>query len=151
MPDIFETGCGWITPKGEFLGCNFYDHIAIVISHVQNPQALELVEGLHEIEQGSLRLIEEGEHPEWHVYEMAKDDADDAIVRMAYEEGFVRVGVGRDIGVIGAEGTPAAIKARMVQIRKVVKEYNAGHGVQYKLRANPREHSRGRYFRPWED
>jgi len=82
---------GWITPKGEFEECAKFGHF-------ESPSVLALWESegyddkLKGIKEDCENLINDNDHPEWHIYEMAKDDFLSELMDQLYELGYIRVG-----------------------------------------------------------
>ena len=113
MVDIQKTGFGWISSSGEFFPCEMYDHWSTLRKIVGSEIQLEMdrqEERLQEIEKECQELADSGEHPEWHVYECAESDAEADVIKLMYKKGWVRIGTNKRAGILGAEGTPEAIK-----------------------------------------
>jgi len=137
MPNFYETGTGWITDKGELIGCKSFHHKSILWDYLKCQEVDSLRERIEEVERECSELADAGEHPEWHVYEMCEYDAENKIVQIAYEKGFVRIGLDQRRKVIGVEGCPKALKNRMQQIKTIVEKFNNENGEEYTLSVNP--------------
>lgn len=138
MKYIYTTGYGWISPRGNVLGCDCYGHLETLAAWADVKEALPQVaatlESLDDIRKDSEDLIAKGEHPEWHCYEMACDREESKIKEALLAAGFIRIGTSRHAEMVEAEGNPESISSRMATIRRIVKEYNAEHRVKYRLR-----------------
>lgn len=140
MIDIYQTGYGWISPRGNVLGCRPFNHVEAlhgwedVYDLARN--AADELDSVEIVRQGCEALIAQDEHPEWHTYEMALDGATPEIIGCVRNAGFIRIGVSHHEQTIEAEGKPEAILSRMSVIRRIVREYNATNGKDYRLRAH---------------
>jgi len=139
MPDFYETGTGWITDRGELIGCKSFRHKNVLWANIKCQEVKDLIEKVEETERGCCELADAGEHPEWHVYEMCKDWAQDEIVRIAYAQRFIRIGIDRRRKEIGVEGHPNALKNRMQQIKSIVERFERKNGEKFTLSVNPIE------------
>lgn len=141
MKDIYTTGYGWISHRGNVLGCDCYGHLGTLAAWTDVrdalPQIAATLERLDDIRKESEDLIANGEHPERHCYEMACDREKSKIRDALLSAGFVRIGTSLRTETIEAEGKSHAILTRMAKIRSIVKEYNAQHGEDYRLRTHP--------------
>ena len=107
---------GWFTDKGDVIECSFYEHAKVLmnkenISKLPEQVRKEVEEGfarLKRIEKGSQELIDNGEHPEWHHYEMAADDFRRDIAASLYKHNWMRFR--NDRGGMTIEATPEALK-----------------------------------------
>ena len=103
---------GWLSPKGNFYPARPMQHLDAV---AQSPELKSLLPSFDERmaelksrEQESEDLIANDEHPEWHGYEMLKDDIEYGVMRNLYSQGCLRVG---SVGsTMHFEGTANAIK-----------------------------------------
>lgn len=105
---------GWLTPKGNFIECSLYEHLAVIMKNDEARRVDKLAvlqSGLESVEEGCLELIARDEHPEWHCYEMACDDARYEVWKILMNEGFIRLGQNGDR--IHFEGRPNILKNRM--------------------------------------
>ena len=138
MKDIYKTGFGWISPRGNVLGCDCYGHLETLAEWPEVketlPEIADTLEGLEDIRKKSEDLIAQGEHPEWHCYEIACDREESRVKDALINAGHVRIGTSRHAETVEAEGIPEAIKSRMTTIQRIVKEYNAENRVEYRLR-----------------
>lgn len=111
---ILKTGFGWISNSGDLHACERYGHFEGLSKIVEDPKFSQKIEEyddrLNSIQEDSEALIAQGEHPEWHVYEMAQDSYGSEIVDMAYKFGWIRIGVDRQSNILGVEARPKAIK-----------------------------------------
>ncbi len=116
---------GWLTPKGEYVPCEMYNHIQEISQHreVQGiHQIAEMMASLEACEAESLALIARGEHPEWHCYEIMSDRCKPKIWRYLLNNGFVRVGQKDDR--IHFEGRPNILKKRMQECKDFAENYD---------------------------
>jgi hypothetical protein len=114
---------GWITPKGEFVEVDMYEHIIVIARHKEAPVKVQImVSDLDACEAESLALIERGEHPEWHCYEMMQDRLKPDMYRLLLNEGFIRVGKKDDR--IHFEGRPNILKKQMQRCKDFAENYD---------------------------
>lgn len=139
MNNIYKSGTGWITPDGKLLGCGNYFHIQILkdINLLDKFQAD--YEEIEEIEKECSELEENGEHPEWHNYEMACDDLGAKITEQLIQDGYIRVGLNTIDKTIHFECKPHVFKEKQKYIKDVVDGFNAEHGYMFSAE----------YEKPW--
>ena len=100
---------GWLTPSGDFISCSSYNHHNIVTDPRIRQWIWEWAEWLEDIESseaGCKELKAEGEHPEWHNYEMACSSIGSKMCQAMKQRGFLRVGTMGD--QLHFEGKPDA-------------------------------------------
>lgn len=116
---IAETGYGWITPSGKIVACPCYRHMnAGVLAQLDSvPNFSDIDEHVQEMHDGCQELSDDGEHPEWHTYEMALDDGEHTKMCRMMEAGFIRVGVRGPDKKVHLEGMA---KSRGVQAQRIV-------------------------------
>jgi hypothetical protein len=136
MSNVF----GWITPSREFVEVEPWGHVEAIGQHECLKRLIDndLLDfsSLDYIREGCEELIAQGEHPEWHCYEMACDSRRDAIVQALYDAGAVRVGShGNSLCV---EGKPEAI-TNLHQFCKDFAEDRDMHAV-FEPRGKPRRY-----------
>lgn len=134
--NIEETGFGWIAPNGTTVGCPMFNHLSGIRSWELATDIQEIsdaFESLDDVERSCNELADAGEHPEWHMYDMAEMELTPVIIDSLYENGFVRVGVNQRSKEMGVEGIPTAIASLMNKINYVLNEYNAEHQTEYTL------------------
>lgn len=138
MREIYKTGYGWISPRGNVFGCDRYGHFEAIAEWADIKELLPQVFGMLESLVFSRESCEEscaaGEHPSWHCYEMACDRQEPKIKAALLSAGFIRIGTSPYAKMVEAEGNPEAILSRMTTIKRILKEYNAEHRVDYQLR-----------------
>lgn len=85
---------GWITPTKEVIECDTYGHIEVIRD---TPSLKRFVpdfdkewESLERIEQDCQERIDEDEHPEWHIYEMAESDFRADVWKRLMDAGCIR-------------------------------------------------------------
>lgn len=106
-----NTLAGWMTPARQFIECRFNEHLDVVRDpafYKHAPKLQELFDRLKEIEESCMETAEQGEHPEWHIYEIAFDRARDKAWNILLSAGFLRIAESR--GQLHFEGRPWAIK-----------------------------------------
>lgn len=86
---------GWITPQKTILECTPFEHFEwLAKSATVSPQIAEKIrsmnEELNELSADCENLMEIGEHPEWHRYEMAQYSLRADVIHLAYNEGYIR-------------------------------------------------------------
>ena len=92
---------GIMTPKGEIVPCRGYAHASTIISCLSGDKEFSdwyagKNEEVEDVEEGCRQLAENGDHPEWHVAESARDSLSWKVVQRGYERGFVRLTIYRD-------------------------------------------------------
>lgn len=111
-----EAVFGWLTPDNNFIECEPYEHMDILRD---NPEVLatsdiqDRFEELDAIEADCQALAENGEHPEWHHYEMAEYALSKDLYELLLKNGFIRVGENTTTNTLHFEATPETIKNRM--------------------------------------
>lgn len=117
---------GWIAPNGEFFKCAQYEHMASLAKR----EEFRLVSGVPEIladlaavEEDCQAAADDGEHPEWHRYEIAQSNASYDIYRKVLDAGFIRVGESRDS--LHFEGRPNQLKNK----HQVCKDFAESYGA----------------------
>ena len=87
---------GWLTPNGKFFECDTYMHLDVVSSEPELlryvPNHAELMEKVQGAKDVCEDLAANGEHPEWHIYDMAADSARFEIQDLLKAGGCLRVG-----------------------------------------------------------
>ena len=121
---------GWITNKGKIIETEPYKHFdvndetlkSIWEKHHDNVErAAETCEYLESI----------GEHPEWHVYEMALSDCTYLSYKNAYNLGYLRISPFNRTGeapMIAVQGLEKFIEAH----KSVIKELSDKYGCRIK-------------------
>ena len=122
-----KTGFGWIY-EGKVFACEKYGHFDSIIKSKLCPKKIKdnwevMEKELDDCRQDSEDLIEKGEHPEWHVYEIFECNYHGEITRQLYAEGFIRVGIDEAYRVLGFEGKGFAFKANYDLLQSIKEEY----------------------------
>lgn len=103
---------GWLTPKREFIEAPLYRHMGLISSdeRMQPEKVKSLLTYLKEIEKECNEIAEkDGNHnAEWHIYEIAMDNAAYKIWNILMDEGYMRISNKDDI--IYFEGKSWVIK-----------------------------------------
>jgi hypothetical protein len=130
MKDIF----GWVTPCRLFIETKSFQHFKLI---GETPELLKLVpdydklqSDIDDVEQGCMALADNGEHPEWHNYEIARSHANGEAIGSLYNSGAIRVGSAN--GTMYFEGTSEAIQ-NLYQFCKDLAE-NYGMAVKFEKR-----------------
>lgn len=133
-PIIAQTGFGWITPRNVQIACKPFQHFEGL---KDNPEAKPFWESVNVDVQDALRGCEaleaQGEHGEWHNYEMAVDDAQWKLADILFQQGFIRVGTNSHQGTMEFSGKPEAIASKLELCRTVLRHYNEAHERNYTL------------------
>lgn len=107
---------GWLTNNGKFIECEIYEHFKVqdpIIESIWN----EYKEDLETAYEGCSSLIDQGEHPEWHTYEMFLIDCQFEAYRQLYKKGYLRIfNYGTDIGI---EGFASSIESQKSVLKKM--------------------------------
>jgi len=86
---------GWLLPNGEFVECSAYQHLETIMGLPQLtalvPEIDGIWNGVQGVRESCEELIESGEYPEWHSYDMAKWDAFSQIAESLYHNGCLRI------------------------------------------------------------
>ena len=122
-----KTRFGWIY-EGTVFACEKYGHFDAIIKSDLCPKKIKdnwdsMESELRDIEADSRDLIEKGEHPEWHIYEIFECNCHGEITRQLYAEGFIRVGIDEAYRVLGFEGKRFAFKANYDIMQSIKEEY----------------------------
>lgn len=101
---------GWLLPNSEFVECPMYCHNDIRYHNYIKDRLGDWMEErrswLDELHEESIDLINQGEHPAWHVVEMAEDDYRWELMQRIHRIGCLRVGSINDS--LYFSGTPKA-------------------------------------------
>jgi hypothetical protein len=96
---LFDLKFGWITNKGDIVVCAMYDHFSKEVLKLANESIKDFdswyeseYESVKATEQSCQNLIEQGEHPEWHCYEIANDHFHFECLTKLYNAGWIRFG-----------------------------------------------------------
>ena len=81
---------GWISNKGKVIECKAYDHFCVEDEDLLNLWD-EYIQAIQEAHDGCASLGEDGEHPEWHIYEMAQSGCQKEAYKDAYNIGYLRI------------------------------------------------------------
>ena len=120
---------GWLTPNGNFIECETANHIEFFNKNKELIQDQEKIVKIfldlellrNEFDEISER---EGSHnAEWHIYEIACDNARTQIWKQLLDNGFIRVGEMR--GCLHFEGRPKYIKKRFQTCKDMADSYGA--------------------------
>jgi hypothetical protein len=107
---------GWLTPSGEFVKCELYEHLSVVVENpvfiAQVPEIDSLLQELYDCESYCQEMSErEGSgNAEWHRYEMLQDGMSCKIRCLLLDAGFIRVGEYKNS--IHFEGRPNHLKSK---------------------------------------
>ncbi len=122
-----KTGFGWLTPTGILIPCELYKHKDVLLDNeeIMNkfPWIKDELENLDSIAESSNRMIEQGEHPEWHCWEIANDSLSYDIYTALIKEGYIRLGKTFD-NDIEAEGHSNFISDRMQYLNTIIEKLN---------------------------
>lgn len=105
--ELGSTGMGWLSPEGDLIPCKFHHHIEVLIDRLSGIDSE--IETIREVEYALEHWNEDtpDEHPEWHIFEMyyepKREEATYTIMRKAYDEGWIRLGIWS--GELEAEGS----------------------------------------------
>ena len=111
---------GWLTNKGKVIECEVYEHFKADNEIIQNVWE-EYEQELKSISDDCNSLDEQGEHPEWHNYEMAESDYQHEALHRLYKLGFLRLGhFGTRIAVAGY---PQWIEQHKYALKKLADKY----------------------------
>lgn len=87
---------GWMTPSGKFVTCNFYMHLKMIASTPELrryvPDIDFILITLESIDKDCCDLIDEGEHPGWHNYEIPERDYTLYAINALRKAGCLRIG-----------------------------------------------------------
>lgn len=121
---------GWLCPNGEFIQCERWQHIEACEKHPifteKVPKIGKLLERLRSIEEGcEEHAAREGSsNAEWHIYEIARDEARPEIWRLLLNGGFIRVG--EVDGDLHFEGRPDQLKSKYQMCKDLADSYGTG-------------------------
>jgi hypothetical protein len=118
---------GWMSPRGNFYPSEVYEHLES-IGKIPELKALvpnydQEMEAIEHLARWSRTQMDLGEHPEWHSYEMAKDEFAPKAIEALYAAGCLRVGSVQN--VIHFEGKPAGIQ----NLHQKAKDFAEEHGM----------------------
>jgi len=125
MTEIHDTGFGWICPCGCIVGCSLHEHMDVVAALPGAPDVEDLRKQVAEARRGCEELDEAGEHPEWHTYDMALDDAQFTAYERLMTAGFIRVGYHRHRHNLDFEGSADALGRQKRFIQRIVEDIRA--------------------------
>ena len=121
---------GWITNKGKVIECKPFNHFCVQDETLLNIWD-ERQEEVREIEEICNARMEAGEHPEWHVYEIAESDCTAQAYSDAYDLGYLRLSPWNyrgELPQLAVEGRPEYIENH----KKVIKELAEKHECKIK-------------------
>lgn len=123
----FNKITGWLAPNNEFIQCNLFEHIEIIrenkIFSKYVPKIDDIIQNIENIYDSCQSYADHGEHPEWHCYEMACDDARPEIRRLLLNAGFIRVGESKN--GLHFEGRPNHLKTKHQRCKDFADSYAA--------------------------
>lgn len=88
---------GWFV-KGNFYSVDKYEHLTkldgelLRLAYLTHPNFARLHSEISSIHSDCEYRILTGEHPEWHIYEMAVDEYQSKLIKYLYDGGWIRVG-----------------------------------------------------------
>jgi len=129
--EIYKTGFGWICPSGEMIGCDLFNHISVLFKLPGVPELQDIKDKIDEAWNVCDELDRSGEHPEWHSYDFACEDAKHEIYERLMAAGFIRVGSVTREGIIAFEGTKAALNRQTTYMNRVARDIRAKHGRHF--------------------
>ena len=114
---------GWITKDNQVLLCKEYDHFETLREFPEITKYVDIdgiIESLDWVQQDCCNLAQEGEHPEWHHYEMYEDSCRDRVWSTLLKNGFIRFGIAyNDDERMYFEGLPEVIKDKYEKCKSV--------------------------------
>ena len=106
---------GWLSPSGRFYECKraIFDHLGVIENTPEIRNSLpdwfeKKIKQLNQSKETSKELMRNGEHPEWHSYDMLHDSIEEAVYDEMYKKGYLRVAQNQD--VVYFEGSSNGIK-----------------------------------------
>jgi len=106
IKEFNEKGGGWLSPKGQLISCEIYEHCDTVSEFLDGVGDLLSEIDRVDYEYDHWNEDTPDEHPAWHIFEIyhepARDEARRGITLKAYEQGWLRLGMWVD--GIEAEG-----------------------------------------------
>lgn len=140
---IFDTEVGWLTPAGTVLSSARFHHVEMITQWDECPPEVvakweECKTNIEEAEAGCRALSDEGEHPEWHTFEMAQDEQRWEFTTFLYDRGFIRLALERNLGILEAEGRRMHLVGRHPELLRLTEQFTAHCGREIRLRTNPR-------------
>lgn len=119
---------GWITNKGKVIVCGTYEHFNVedeTLVNIWKPYEEQIGSAYQACED----LANEGEHPEWHNYEMCQDDCQRRAYDDAYKLGYLRLtslNPRGELPRIAVEGLPQWIESHKIIIKELADKYECG-------------------------
>lgn len=104
---------GWLSPRGKFYSTEKQmGHLDLIentpeLRSLMPPEFEKKVNDLQKKRKEGEYAMSQGEHPEWHSYEILSDEIEIESYDEMYKRGYLRVATNRD--VVGFEGTSLAI------------------------------------------
>jgi hypothetical protein len=119
---------GWITPTRRFVPTEMWNHLKEISGDAELrslvPDFDEMISSVECVREGCLALIDEGEHPEWHSYEIAESHCYWKAMENLYKAGAIRVGSRQDY--LHFEGTPEGIHSLYQFCKDLADSYEMG-------------------------
>ena len=117
---------GWLAPSGNFIECGVHEHIDAVMNSEEMmsvPKVAEILNQLDEMEKefAEFAAREGSSNAEWHLYEIACDNAIPKIVKHLYRAKYLRVGETEDC--LHFEGFPNVIKSRYQECKDFAEQF----------------------------
>lgn len=133
--NFYQTGFGWITPNGKLIGGECYSHINLLRDDPNIPADLrDLFDEVEDASKHCSGLEKNGEHAEWHIYDMAVSHA----IHEVYKYGYVRLGINIICAIFEAEGISEIILSRMDLINRVKEQFEQENNIKLTIRVQRR-------------
>jgi len=122
----FPRLSGWLSPSGKFYQSDkVMDHFGLIqrTAELKRNMPPDFDAKILELERKEIssQRAEEGEHPEWHWYEMLKYDIEQTAYNEMYKKGYLRVALSKQ-GMY-FEGTPQGIKGSYQKAKDLADQY----------------------------
>lgn len=136
--DLFiKHGFGWISPSGRLIPCSQWGHYDVIINDEEIESAIPWIHaswgGVEAAREECENLANSGEHPEWHIYEIAEDNFRYKVWEALMSAGFLRVGTSVYGKIVEIEGSRDTLSKYLNNIKDLIIEFNASKGVEYSM------------------
>jgi hypothetical protein len=114
---------GWVTPKNDLVICDIFEHIEVIAEHEEAPeQVKQAASRLSDIEKQCSAAAASGDHPEWHIYDIARWGEEGDTRKALLDAGFIRLG--QHLDRLHCHGRGKFLADKMQHLKDLAESYN---------------------------
>ena len=142
LKELFKTNTGWVSPDGNLIICNAYDHKRVIINLLNGSKTpigkvftqwyKDRLEYLSDIEESCAKEYEESGGG-WHSYDMANDSFENDIIEFAYYKGFLRLRIDSYNSILFVEGSERGLEINRSIIKELTDSISCSLGKEFSL------------------